>query len=152
MILLRNSVLIHVASHKVWSWLSDLPAHYRTWHPAHVTCRFERGERLEAGAVLYAEEVLHNRLHRLRLRATEVRPGRALRYRGKGFSGAFLLDPQNGSTVFTAELAFGLRLAALAPIVDAVLRTVLARRLTELQKHMHEEGVNLKRLLEAHSA
>lgn len=148
MIRLRDSVLINVPPERVWAWLNELPTHYRTWHPAHVTCRYEHGDRLEVGAVLYAEEFLHNRLHRLRLKATEVVPGRALRYRGHGFTGAFLVDPANSATSFTAELAFGMRLGVLGSVLDTLLRKLLGPRLATFQVHMHEEGVNLKQLLE----
>ncbi len=148
MIRLRDSITINVPVDQVWTWLNALPTHYRQWHPAHVTCRYEHGDHLEVGAVLYVEEILHDRLHRLRLRATHVVSGRALHYRGRGFTGAFLLEPANGSTSFTAELAFGTRLKVLGVILDSVLRRVLGRRLAELQSHMYEEGVNLKRLVE----
>lgn len=148
MIQLRDTILINTPPEKVWTWLNDLPGHYREWHPAHIACRYERGQRLEAGAVLYAEEFLHDRLHRLRLQATEVVPGRALYYRGLGFTGAFLLEPVNGLTNFTAELDIGMRFGILGSILDTALRLVLGDRLAAFQAHMREEGVNLKRLLE----
>lgn len=148
MIRLRDSILINVSPDRVWSWLNELPVHYRTWHPAHVTCRYEGGDRLQVGATLYVEERLHQRMHRLRLRACEVVPGRLLRYRGRGFEGAFVLEPVAGGTRFTAELAFGVRARGLGGLVDVTLRPILARVLPELQAHMREEGENLKRILE----
>ena len=152
MIQLRDTILIHAPPGRVWTWLNELPSHYREWHPAHITCRYDRGKGLEVGAVLYTEELLHDRVHRLRLHATEVVPGRALHYRGPGFTGAFLLDPVNGSTSFTAELGFGVRLGILTPLLDTVVRRLLAGRLAALETHMHEEGVNLKRLVEEEHA
>lgn len=152
MIRLRDSVLIDVPPARVWAWLNELPSHYHDWHPAHVACRYERGESLEVGAVLYVEEHLHQRLHRLRLRATEVVPGRVMRYRNHGFTGAFLVEPANGGTRFTAELAFGIPTPVIGFIMDAVLRRILARRLAALHTHMREEGRNLKHLLECEHA
>lgn len=148
MIRLRDSILIDVPPDRVWAWLNDLPSHYREWHPAHVTCRYERGTSLVVGAVLYVEEYLHQRLHRLRLRATEVVPGRVLRYRSRGFRGAFVLELAEGGTRFTAELDFGTRTPVIAFVLDALLRTLLGRQLAAFQAHMGEEGQNLKRLLE----
>jgi len=145
---LRNSILIDVPPKRVWAWLNDLPLHYREWHPGHVTCRYEQGKSLEVGSVLYVEEYLHQRLHRLRLRATQVEPGRLLRYRNPAFRGAFLLEPVERGTRFTAELDFGTRIPIIAPALDAVLRKLLARQLADLQVHMGEEGRNLKRVLE----
>lgn len=148
MIRLRDSIFIHVPPERVWAWLIELPAHYREWHPAHVTCRYVRGTSLQVGAILYVEEQLHERVHRLRLRATDVVAGRMMRYRNHGFAGAFLLEPANGGTSFTAELDFGIRTPVLGYLVDVVLRRVLARRLAAFRTHMREEGENLKRVLE----
>ena len=152
MIRLRDSILIDVPPERVWAWLNELPIHYREWHPAHVACWYERGRSLEVGAVLYVVEHLHDRLHRLRLRATDVVPGRVLRYRNHAFAGAFLVEAANGRTCFTAELTFGLRTPVLGDLFDAVVRRVLARRLATIQTHMREEGENLKRLVEEEHA
>jgi hypothetical protein len=145
---LRDTIHIKVPPEVVWTWLEELPAHYREWHPAHVTCRYERGESLEVGATLCVEERLHRKVHRLRLRATHVVPGRMMRYRSRVFTGAFLLEPANGGTRFTAEVAFGIPAPVIGTVIDAVLRTFMARRLAAFRAHMHEEGENLKRLLE----
>lgn len=148
MIRLRDSILIDVPPERVWAWLVELPAHYRAWHPAHVTCRYERGTSLEVGAVLYVEEELHGRRHRLCLQATEVIPGRVMRYRSRGFRGAFLLEPVTGGTRFTAELDFGIRTPGIGSALDAIMRRVLAGRLAAFRTHMRQEGENLKRVLE----
>lgn len=148
MIRLRDSILINVPAERIWAWLNDLPLHYREWHTDHVTCRYERGKSLEIGAVLYVEEYLHQRLHRLRLRATEVVPGRLMRYQSRGFRGGFFLEPAEQATRFTAELDFGTGTPVIAFILDAVLRRLLTRQLAALQTHMQEQGRNLKALLE----
>lgn len=153
MIRLRSEVLVEAPEERIWAWLNDLPTHYRAWHPDHLECRYARGERLEAGAVLIVAERLHGRVHHLRLLATEVQPPRIVRYRGRGFRGAFLLESVNGdATRFTAELAFGSRLPGLGSLLDALARRLLADRLAALQRHMREEGENLKRIMEASEA
>ena len=148
MIQLRDSILIDVEPGRVWAWLDELPLHYREWHPDHVACRYERGDAMRVGTVLYTEERLHGRLHRLRMRATEVVPGRAIRYRGGGFRGAFLVDSEDGGSRFTAELAFGTRAPIVGDVLDAALRRAMAGRLRAFEVHMREEGENLKALLE----
>ncbi len=148
MIELRDSIIIDVSPERVWAFLKDLPRHYREWHPDHVVCRYERGESLQVGAVLYFEEYLHGRPHGLRLRATEVVPGRLVRYSDHGYRGAFVLEPAAGGTRFTAELSFGTRVPGVGKVIDAILRRLLRSRLIALQTHMREEGQNLKRLLE----
>lgn len=149
MIQLRDSVLIRVPPENVWAWLSALPDHYRQWHPAHTDCRYVRGNSLAVGAVLQVDEQLHGRPHSLRLHADVVVPHRVLRYSGRGFRGAFVLEPVDGGTRVTAELAFGLRLPLVGSLLDRVLDRWLASRLAAFHVHMREESANLKRLLEA---
>ena len=98
--------------------------------------------------MLHVEERLHGRLHRLRLRATEVVPGEVVRYASRGFAGAFIIAPEGDGTRFTAELSFGTRTPIVGRALDAVASFVLRSRLEAFRKHMHEEGENLKRLLE----
>jgi hypothetical protein len=146
---LRDSVLIQVPPEDVWAWLSELPRRYRNWHPAHIDCRYIRGDSLTVGAVLQVDEQLHGKPHSLRLHADVVVPHRLLRYSGRGFRGEFLLESVKEGTLFTAELEFGLRLPLVGRLLDLVFRRALAGRLSALQVHMREEGANLKRLLEA---
>lgn len=149
MIQLRHSVHIGVAPERVWAWFNDLPRHYRDWHPAHIDCRYVRGDTLTVGAILQVDEQLHEKPHSLRLHADVVIPHRLLRYSGRGFRGAFILEPDGGGTFFAAELEFGTRLPLVGSLLDIVLRRVLAKRLAALQAHMREESQNLKQLLEA---
>lgn len=152
MIQLRDTVVIHVPPERVWAWLNDLPLHYREWHPAHRECRYVRGDRLTVGAIVQMDEQLHGKAHSLTIHASAVVPHRLLRYRGRGFQGAFLLEPADGGTRFTAELELGLRWPLVGSLLDMVWRRVLAHRLSAIQVHMHEEGQNLKQLLESRHA
>jgi hypothetical protein len=152
LIQLRDSVFIETPPEKIWAWLCDLPAHYREWHPAHVRCWYEHGNTLEAGAILAVEEELHGRVHRLKLRATEAVPDRLLRFVSWGLQGAFLLEAAKEGTRFTATLSFGVAAPLIGQAVDRLLGRVFAKRLAAVHEHMHEEGRNLKRLLEQKAA
>lgn len=94
------------------------------------------------------EETLHGRPHQLKLLATEVVPNRLLRYSSWGVRGAFLLEEAHGGTRLTATLSFGVEAPFIGYIADRMLGRVFATRLAAVQEHMHEEGRNLKRLLE----
>jgi len=148
MVELQDSVFIEAPPARVWAWLGDLPLHYREWHPAHVSCRYERGESLQVGTVLYVEESLHGRVHKLHLRATEIESGHLLRYETRAFKGAFVVEPVDEGTNFTAQVSFGTRAPLVGGALDALLRRAMSGRLAAFRTHMHEEGQNLKRLLE----
>jgi hypothetical protein len=125
-----------------------LPRHYREWHPSHVRCWYKQGNALAPGTVLGVEEELHGRIHRLTLRATAVEPNRLLQYSTWGLRGAFLLEAADGGTRFTATLSFGTEMPLIGRAADRLARRVFGSRLAAVQRHMHEEGRNLKRLLE----
>ena len=101
---------------------------------------------------MVVEEELHGRVHRLRLHATEVVPNRLLRFVSWALRGAFLLEAASGGTHFTATLGFGVAAPVLGPVIDRLLGPVFAKRLAVVQQHMHEEGRNLKRLMEQNAA
>jgi hypothetical protein len=146
---LRDTVAIEAGPREVWGWLEALPDHYRQWHPDHLSAAWVRGRGLAPGAVMEAEEVLHGRRHRLRLTCVEVEPGRRVRYRlFPGLGGEFRVAGADGGSTFTAVLAIGPRLPLVGPIVDAVLRRVLAGRIAAIARHQAEEGQNLRALLQ----
>ena len=149
MIRLHDTVHINATPERIWAWLDRLPRHYRDWHPSHVGCRYVRGDHLSVGAVLRVCERLHGKLHSLTLRADVIVPDRLLRYSGRGFRGAFMLEPAGTGTRFTAQLEVGTDLPFIGRLLDLVLRRLMATRLSAIQEHMREEGQNLKRLLEA---
>jgi hypothetical protein len=103
---------------------------------------------LEVGAVIGVEEELHGHVHSLKLRATEIMPNRMLRYSSRGLRGSFLLEKANSGTRFTATLSFGVGVPWIDRVVDRALGPVFASRIASIQRHMQEEGRNLKRLLE----
>lgn len=148
MLTISHSVDIDVPPKDVWTWLSELPNHYLDWHPAHRECRLIQGELWEPSAVLEVQEELHGRLHRLRFQVTSVSPGREVTYRtGRWFRGRFVIEPTDGHSRFTAELSFGL--PGIGRILDRPLAHLFRHRIATAHQHQREEGLNLKRLLEA---
>lgn len=143
---LRHTIEIGATPEVVYEWFLGLDRHYRTWHPDHRACEW-RSRRGEVGGVLYAEELIHGRLHRLRFRMTEVVPGRKLAFRVLGAVG--WLVPRGDFVV--EEQPTGCRFSAgLTVRMGRLLRWLLPRHHRALVAHMREEGENLKRILEVH--
>ncbi len=150
MIELRDTVEIDVRPVQVWRWLEKLPEHYCAWHPDHIGARRVLGAPLAEGSVMEAEEMLHGRRHRLRMTLTHVEPGRSVRYRMfPGLGGGFEIAPSGAGARFTATVRIGLRTPILGPVVDAILRLAFGKRIEAVGRHQHEEGRNLKAVLEA---
>lgn len=153
MLCLRDVVEIDATPECVFDWFRHLDVNYRSWHPNHVSCRFVRGRGLESGAVLYAEEYLHGRLHRLRFTLEEVDPGRELKFKVfPGLRGVFRMRPTDRGTELVAELLLGLSIPVLGPFVDRVIQSLFRTRIDALRRHMHEEGVQLRALLSTNDA
>ena len=147
---MRDVVEIDVPPGDVLDWLSHFQENYMAWHPDHVECRYVKGSSLfEPGSVVYIEEYLHGKLHKMRCRSTSVVPESRVDYRvAPGMGGAFIVEPREGKALFIAEISAGTRLPIIGPVLDWLVRTLLSDRMEVLRQHMAEEGKNLKRILE----
>lgn len=145
MITLRDSVEIRTTPEKVFEWFMHFDENYVSWHPDHVKCSYLKGKQFEEGSVLYAEEYLHGKLHRMKFLTREVEPNKRVEYRMlfpasiicKG--GSFIMEGSGKGCLFTAILYFRF---------GRIFSKFLRARVEAIKKHMREEGENLKRILE----
>jgi hypothetical protein len=93
-LVLEEKTDIRAQPNEIYDWFRDLTVNYRNWHPDHESCRYVRGEPLQAGSVLYIEEYLHGKLHKLRLELISTEPNREIHYRiAPGVRGDFHITP-----------------------------------------------------------
>jgi uncharacterized protein YndB with AHSA1/START domain len=112
MITLKDSIEIKAKPEEVYQWLVQRFASketYQAWHPDHVDIRWIKGEPLQEGSIVYAEEYLHGELHRLKFRIIKVVPDKEIVYRALfpaslfAPRNAFIIEPDGkGGSVFTA--------------------------------------------------
>jgi carbon monoxide dehydrogenase subunit G len=142
---LCDSVAIDAPPAEVWEWLSNMADRYTEWHPDHVSADWVRGEPNRIGSRFEAVEYLAGHREKLRFELTEVEPPHAMEYHILGAHsiliprGRFLVLPAGTGCEFRAEI--DIRLGFL-------LKRILRRRIDALRRHMREEGLYLKRLLE----
>jgi uncharacterized protein YndB with AHSA1/START domain len=140
---LADTIAVDAPPQRVWECLLHLAERYRDWHPDHLRAEWLEGVPNQVGSVLSTVETLHGRPHTLRMRVTAAQPLRRLAYRFLApmsllaTSGEFLVEPDGERARFTAVLRF----RWFAPL--------FRRRLAGLRQHVHEEGENLKRMVEA---
>jgi len=144
----KDSVEINAPPEAVFDWLMHFVENYRSWHPAHVKCRWLKGSFFEVGSVLYAEEYLGDDLHKLKFKVTSVKKNEGFKFRilfpSSIFvpAGEFVIESTNLGSRFTAILYYRF---------DRLL-SVFARKEKEIiEQHQKEEGINLKNLLEGQS-
>jgi len=150
---LTDSIEIKTTPEKVFDFLVHLvdDESYRAWHPEdHVALRWLKGSLWEEGSVVYAEEYIHGKLHKLKFLVTKVVPNREIEYvpvsrflRRYFPKNTFTVEPKEETCVFTATGTY-----RVGWLVRTFARKRLERGLSSVRKHMKEEGENLKRILE----
>ena len=144
MIILKDSIEIKTTPEKIFDFFVHFEENYLAWHPDHVKS-YWIGKPAKEGSILYCEEYLHKKLHKMKFRITKVELNRKIKYK-LSFpmsvicpKGSFVIEPKGDSCIFTATLSFRF----------GWLFSKLAKdRVEAVKKHMKEEGENLKRLLE----
>jgi hypothetical protein len=153
-IVLTESIPIEATPERVFQFFLSIvdDATYHAWHPQdHVALRWIKGGPWQEGSVLYAEEYLHGKLHKLKFLITNVEPNRRIEFAPRSRilrfycpGNTFSIEPKGDACVFTAtgSVRIGWLLKTLAG-------KKLAYALASVRKHMKEEGENLKRILES---
>jgi hypothetical protein len=150
----RDSIEVNASAEEVFEWLcrrSMDKESYKAWHPDHVDIRWIKGEPLQVGSILYAEENIHGDLYKLKFKITRIVPNREIRYRILfplsliATGNAFIIEPKGkNSCTFTAT--GGLRIPAwFFKRIHKKHKYIIEAT----QQHMKEEGERLKRALES---
>ena len=152
-VFLTDSIEINTTSEKVFDFLTNLvdSASYKTWHKEdHVNLRWLKGQPWTEGSVVYAEEYIHGKLHKLKFIVTKVVPNKKIeyapvsRFQRRYFpKNAFTIEQKGESCLFIASgtCRFGW-------IAKTFFKKALENGLSSVKKHMKEEGENLKEILE----
>ncbi|MGC9777845.1 MAG: SRPBCC family protein [Candidatus Heimdallarchaeota archaeon] len=142
---LIDTIKIKAKLEKIFQWFLKLSENYCDWHPDHIKAEWQKGNPFEVGSILYSEEYLHGKNHKMKFRTIEVIPNRLIRYKmlfpGNLIStkGKFVFEPKGESTLFTATLDFRF---------GRLLTRFASEQKKQLIKHMKEEGKNLKKIIE----
>jgi hypothetical protein len=154
LITFTERTVLPAPAERVWRLIEQMEEHYSDWHPEHLRWRWLAGEPLAKGSVWFADEWVGPLRISSRFFVTANEPHRLFAYR-VGFpsslvkaGGSFRLEPVgNNECELIEEAHFGFSIPAVGRAVDILLRLALPIR--EFQRHIHEEGKGLVRLLEA---
>ncbi len=154
-IVIKESVEINATPHQIFSFFMSIvdDESYKKWHQKnHVSLKWFQGTPRKEGSVLYAEEYIHGKLHKLKFIIKKVVPdreivyvpySRLLRFYFPGNS--FLIEPveDHSRLIASAELKIGILAKLLAgKRIEIALKSV--------RKHIREELENIKKQLEEH--
>jgi hypothetical protein len=143
----EDSIQIAAPAEAGFAFFEDMEANYPRWHPDHLKFEWRKGRGLKAGNVFYFEERIAGKLLRKETRITEVVPGRFFAFAMVNPLFRFFLprlsfafEPDGAGHRFKAEL----HLNGIGPLG----RRLNAKEFDAVDRHMREEGENLKALLE----
>jgi len=152
--ILTDSIEIKTTPEKVFDFFFRLvdDESYRAWHPDdHVAFRWIKGHPWEEGSVVYAEEYIYGKLHKLKFVITKLIPDRIIEYAPTSWflriyfpKNRFTVEPKQEACIFTAQATI-----RVGWLIRTFAKKRLERGLSSVRKHMKEEGENLKRILEA---
>jgi uncharacterized protein YndB with AHSA1/START domain len=152
-VVLKDSIEIKTTAEKVFNFLISIvdDDSYRAWHKEdHVSFRWLKGDPWTEGSVLYAEEYIHGKLHKLKFEIIKIVPSKRIEYTPtsrfvrKFFpKNEFIIEQKGEFCLFTASGTY--RVGKLGKIF---LKKAIENGLSGAIKHMREEGENLKIILE----
>jgi hypothetical protein len=146
--ILAQSTDIAASPERVHAFFEAMEENYTRWHPDHIVFRWlEPGRRVDEDSAFYIEERINGQLLKRAMRFTRVEPARHLEFAPDNGLIRFFLR----SIVFAIEpTEAGCRLIQSLHIRIGPIGHWLNRRgFAAVEKHMREEGENMKAILEA---
>ncbi len=144
--ILSQSILIDVPAGRIFAFFDGMEENYTRWHPDHISFRWLQEGRQAVGNRFQFEERIHGQHIRRTMRYTKVEPDRLIEFVPDNAlirlflrRVSFILEPQDGHCRFTQEVQI-----RIGPIGKRLNRKGLAA----VEKHMREEGENLKAIVE----
>ena len=154
MITLKDSIEINASADKVFNQLVEHLSNresYKSWHPEHIDLRWIKGEPVREGSILYAEEYLDGHLHKLKYRITKMVPNRLIAY-APLFPLSIIATGNSFRTVSKGEnrCVFSSEGHIRFPLwLFKKVHKSHEGKLVASEKHMKEEGENIKKAVEA---
>jgi len=144
----ENRTFMAAPPERGFAFFEAMDANYRRWHPDHLDFEWVRGRGLKVGTMFRFSERIAGKTLTKQVRITEVVPNRFFAFEPTGWlmrvflwRMSFGFRPEPGGFVFEAEI----RLRGIGPLGQRLNQ----REFAAVERHMAEEGRNLKALVEA---
>jgi polyketide cyclase/dehydrase/lipid transport protein len=152
-LVLTDTIEINTTPERVFHFLTSIvdSKGYQAWHKDdHVTFRIVKGKPWSVGSMMYAEEYIHGKLHKLKFIITKVVPNQKIEYAPASWllrkyfpKNEFSIEPRENGCLFIASGTY-----RIGWIGKKLFKKKLDKGLMSIKKHMQEEGQNLKQILE----
>ena len=146
---LKHSIEIKTTPEKIWNFLKN-PENYTTWHPKdHIKIIWTEGKPLELGSKFYSEQLVFGKVQKYKGHIKEMIPNRKIVFTFK-FPVSLIspkiewrIEPKGSNTVFTA-----ISFLRAGHLYKKLFKKGMKNLITEHNRHVGEEGENLKKILE----
>ena len=152
-VILQDSIEIKASPEDIFNFLTSIvdDNSYRAWHKDdHVSFKWLKGNPWEKGSILYAEEYIHGKLHKLKFKITKIVQNQRIEYSptsrfvSKFFpKNEFIIEPKGDACRFVAKGTY-----RIGKIGKIFFKRSIEKALWSVKKHMREEGENLRNILE----
>ena len=150
---IQDSIEINAQPEDVFNFIIGIvdDKTYKAWHKDdHVRFKWIKGKPWEKDSILYAEEYIHGKLHKLKFIISEVTKNKHIEYKPTSRfvrtflpKNEFIVEPQGNSCRFIAKGTY-----RIGKIGKIFFKRSIEDALLSVKKHMREEGENLKAILE----
>ena len=141
----KDTIEINTTPEKIWGFWVNMDINYKAWHPEdHILFRWTKGRPMEEGSIIYAEETVGGKLIKGKATCVNVVPNRKFGLKPPFPKSLFLkyeylIEPRGANTSFTAYTYL---------IYPGFARKRIQSTIEVGDRHIREEGGNLKRILE----
>ena len=152
-VVITDAIEINATPEKLFQYLTSIvdSKGYQVWHKEdHVTFRFIKGKPWTVVSVIYAEEYIHGKLHKLKFTITRIVPNKKIEYVQTSWllrkyfqKNEFIIETQGDACRFIASSTY-----RIGWIGKTFFKKKLDQGLSSIRKNMQEEGKNLKQILE----
>jgi hypothetical protein len=152
-VILTDSIIVNASPREIFNFLTGIvdDDSYRAWHKEdHVHFRWITGEPWVEGSVIYVEEYIHGKLHKLKFKIIKIVPNQRIEYTPVSRfirmffpKNEFLIKQTGESCLFIASGTY-----RVGWIGKTFFSKAIEKSLSSVKKHMQEEGENLKRIIE----
>jgi len=145
-VILSQTTMIAAPAQRIFLFFDNSEENYTRWHPDHITFCWLQDGRQAVGNRFYFEERIHNKHHKHTMRYTKVER-RVIEFVPDNFllrlvlrRVRFIIEPVGAQCRFTQEVQI---------LIGPLGRRLNRASFSAVERHMREEGDNLKALMEA---
>jgi len=147
---LSHSIEIKTTHEKIWNFLRN-PDNYTIWHPQdHIRMMWIEGEPFKVRSKFYSEQLVFGKIQKYNGQIKEIIPNRKVVFTFK-FPMSLIspkivwyTETKGENTVFTAISYF-----RAGHLYKKLFKKGMKNLITEHNRHVGEEGENLKKILES---